>query len=246
MSLDADRRQWLVSLGVALILHVAVLGLLIGWPHHPAPMLPTPMQAVMVEMAPIPTAPSAPPTAVPPGQPRHEHPRHSPVLRPHPPKLPPVPLTKVSDDHMPAAPPQEPATQPTTDPSNEVGQTTAPPSVQAAVSTHLAAPRTADATGQSTVVTWQSVLLGQLAKYRRYPIQAERARQQGIAYVRFTVDRKGDVLDAQLERSSGYSMLDQETLATVRRASPVPPPPPTIPGDRVEVVVPVVFSLRKE
>ncbi|PFH79755.1 energy transducer TonB [Bacillus sp. AFS076308] len=65
-----------------------------------------------------------------------------------------------------------------------------------------------------------------------------------MAYVRFTVDRQGNVLSSQVDRSSGYPGLDQETLATVRRASPVPPPPSAIQGDPIDVVVPVVFSLR--
>ncbi|WP_142950604.1 energy transducer TonB, partial [Bacillus sp. AFS076308] len=80
--------------------------------------------------------------------------------------------------------------------------------------------------------------------YRRYPRSAERSHQEGIAYVRFTVDRQGNVLSSQVDRSSGYPGLDQETLATVRRASPVPPPPSAIQGDPIDVVVPVVFSLR--
>lgn len=95
------------------------------------------------------------------------------------------------------------------------------------------------------MTTWQSALLGHLAQYRRYPRQAERNHQQGIAYVRFAVDREGHVLGSRVERSSGHPLLDQETLATLHRASPVPPPPKAIQGDPVEVVVPVMFFLRK-
>jgi protein TonB len=94
-------------------------------------------------------------------------------------------------------------------------------------------------------VTWQGLLLGRLKQYRRYPRRAESAGQEGVVHVRFTVDRRGVVLTSRIDRSSGYPLLDDEILATVQRANPMPPPPPEIGGDPVEVVVPVDFSLRK-
>ena len=48
----------------------------------------------------------------------------------------------------------------------------------------------------------------------------------------------------RIERSSGFALLDQETLDTVQRASPVPVPPADVAGDPVEVMVPVAFYLR--
>lgn len=246
MSAGADRRRWLVSSGLALALHIAVFGLIAGWPRHAMQPAPLPMQAVMVDMAPAPVAPTAPPTALPPGPPRREQLRHQRMPRPHPPMVPPPPPAKAATDAIPATPPQQPVAPPASLPAAEVERTTAPPSVQAPAAPHVAAPHATDAAGRSDAITWQSVLLGHLAKYRRYPARAERSRQQGTAYVQFTVDRQGNVLDARLDRSSGHPLLDQETMATVQRASPVPPPPPAVPGNPVEVVVPVVFSLRGE
>jgi len=229
-----------------LTLHAGVLVLLVGWPPRRPLAIPTPMQAVMVDMAPTAKAPPAPPTALPAGPQQHAQPRQRQVQHPRRPRQPPVMHAPSPDALSRVDPTQDTTAKPALQPSHEVDQTTAPPSVSAPSSTQLQAPRTTDATGQSPLITWQSLLLGHLAKYRRYPPRAERSRQQGIAYIRFTVDRKGDVLRAQLERSSGHALLDQEALATMQRASPVPPPPTAIPGDPVEVVVPVVFSLPKD
>ncbi|HBS54681.1 MAG TPA: hypothetical protein DEA38_03005 [Stenotrophomonas sp.] len=42
---------------------------------------------------------------------------------------------------------------------------------------------------------------------------------------------------------SGRTLLDDEALATLARAAPLPPPPASLPGDPLEVVVPVSFFL---
>jgi protein TonB len=59
--------------------------------------------------------------------------------------------------------------------------------------------------------------------------------------VRFTIDERGNVLSASLARSSGFAELDQEVVALVRRASPVPAPPP---GANRSITAPVRFSTR--
>jgi len=94
-------------------------------------------------------------------------------------------------------------------------------------------------------MTWQQQLLDHLQHYRDYPAKARRQRLEGITHVRFSVDRQGRVSHPRIERPSGHRLLDEETLATVHRASPVPPPPMDIPGDPVDVVVPVSFHLHR-
>ncbi|WP_025884637.1 energy transducer TonB family protein [Asaia prunellae] len=61
--------------------------------------------------------------------------------------------------------------------------------------------------------------------------------------LRFTMDRKGHVLAASLVRPTGYALLDEETLALIRRAEPLPEPPETIPGSTLTLTVPVEFYL---
>lgn len=146
-------------------------------------------------------------------------------------------------------PPSAAATKPpqdTGDAAEDVGQSSAPASAQAASSgARLAGPQTVSGTDGAQTATWRGILLGHLERYRRYPRQAERRRQQGVAHVRFLVDRQGHVSAPEISRSSGHRLLDEETLATVRRASPVPPPPAGVAGDPVSVTVPVNFHLRR-
>jgi periplasmic protein TonB len=91
---------------------------------------------------------------------------------------------------------------------------------------------------------FQRQLMAQLDRAKRYPPAAQQRRAQGVAYLRFTMDRSGKVLATVLERSSGHEDLDAEVLALIKRADPLPAFPPEMAQDRLELVVPVQFSLR--
>jgi protein TonB len=69
-------------------------------------------------------------------------------------------------------------------------------------------------------------------------------REQGVAMLRFSMTPGGEVLSFRLERSSGYSLLDQETLELIRRAQPLPALPPEMGRQPIELVVPLRYELR--
>lgn len=239
-----DRRAGLrrgVSFMLVLMAHVALLGAALHWRTRD-PIEPTTatLAAMMIDLTPLPTAPPSPPTEVPPGLLQEAQMYRESELESLPqPKLELLPdLDAVGDLYTP---PPEAATA--SAPGAE--QTSAPPAVNAAPDTRYAAEQTTVGSSDQAVVTWQSVLLGHLERFKRYPRRAERLRQEGVVYVRFSVDRRGNVHNGRLERSSGYPALDEETLAVVQRANPVPPPPPEIAGDPVEVMVPVTFYLGR-
>ena len=89
-----------------------------------------------------------------------------------------------------------------------------------------------------------SLLRAQLERNKVYPRSAQQRRQQGRALVRIAIDRAGHVLQFQLESSSGHELLDREVAEMIQRASPLPPMPLSINGERLELVVPVEFFLR--
>ena len=92
--------------------------------------------------------------------------------------------------------------------------------------------------------TWKTHILALLERNKRYPEMAQSRHQEGVAQVFFSLDRQGRVLNSRVVRSSGASALDDEALALLRRAEPFPPPPPELPGPRVDLTVPIRFSLR--
>lgn len=109
-----------------------------------------------------------------------------------------------------------------------------------------AAPKKIDAVAAPKVspAKWQSRVLSWLNRHKRYPSSAKSRRQEGLVQVAFTVDQGGRVTSSRVSRSSGIPALDQAALDMVRRASPVPAPPPEIASSALRLAVPVDFSLR--
>ncbi|MCL2891676.1 energy transducer TonB family protein [Brenneria tiliae] len=93
----------------------------------------------------------------------------------------------------------------------------------------------------ATSAKWQARLMAHLERRKKYPSGARARGEVGTVFIRFSIDDAGNVLDAQLARSSGFAELDREVLALVRRASPVPAPPAGMPH---AITAPVRFSVR--
>ena len=122
---------------------------------------------------------------------------------------------------------------PAPDPGPPVEQTTAPES----------RPAPPSARASDAKPTWEGRVLAALNRVKRYPREASRNRQQGVPWIRFVMDRQGRVRSVRLERSSGFDALDREALTLPQRAQPLPPPPDSVTGDRIELVMPVDFFL---
>jgi periplasmic protein TonB len=83
----------------------------------------------------------------------------------------------------------------------------------------------------------------QLERNKVYPRIAQMRREEGVVVLSFVIDRGGHVLKHAIDRSSGYSVLDQEAEAILTRAEPLPPIPPEMTGGTLEIVVPLQFEL---
>jgi protein TonB len=132
--------------------------------------------------------------------------------------------------------------QPPREAKDEV--TTAPPRVEAPP-----APSAAAKSGQSLVAaqmqaSWQRAVSKHLNRHKRYPQAARRQQLRGSATVRFVIDRSGQVMISEIIKSSGAPVLDEEALATVRRASPLPVPPSEVEDRYLESFVRVEFNFR--
>jgi protein TonB len=110
-----------------------------------------------------------------------------------------------------------------------------------------AAPRTAEKVkgGAPRIEpSWQTSLVRQIQRYKRYPPQAQAHNEQGVVLLGFSLDRGGRVLAHRIVQSSGYADLDNEVMEMIMRAEPLPPFPATMPQARLDLTVPIRFSLQ--
>lgn len=73
-----------------------------------------------------------------------------------------------------------------------------------------------------------SRLVAWLDRYKDYPPEVKKRKQQGTVVLAFSIDRAGEVLAARIQTSSGYPLLDRAALAMLDRAAPLPPMPDSI------------------
>ena len=97
---------------------------------------------------------------------------------------------------------------------------------------------------QQQKIDWQGRVQAHLERKKRYPRAAKIRGQQGAAWLNFSIDREGNVLDASLFRSSGFDSLDNEALALIARAAPLPKPPSDMDDQIVNLTVPIAFYIQ--
>jgi len=110
----------------------------------------------------------------------------------------------------------------------------------ATISTRSTAP--AQGTGQSNElarVTWQKRLIAHLDKHKRYP--SDRSMKGAEMVIGIVLDRMGRVLSTSIITGSGDTSFDDAALAMMRRADPVPAPPPLVADAGLSFILPVMF-----
>jgi TonB family protein len=86
--------------------------------------------------------------------------------------------------------------------------------------------------------TWQKEVAVHLEKYKRL---SERPPRSVEIVVRFVLDRTGHVVSAEVAKSSGDAAFDDAALAMMKRADPLPAPPPLVADDGLTFSMPVSF-----
>ena len=137
----------------------------------------------------------------------------------------------------------------TAPPPEVVIQTATPPPVMAApppVAAPMAPP--AEAAPQKgageTRDSFLGKLLAQLNRFKQYPRAARQAHIEGVVMLHFVMDAQGRVLSFEIAKSSGRPVLDNEALALIQRAQPLPALPADFPTRTLDAVVPIEFSLN--
>jgi protein TonB len=163
---------------------------------------------------------------------------------PPPPKAQPQPKPQAKTAEAAPKPQARPSTEPRP-PSAEDTPSTTPSSSSPPSPAPAAPPQAASAPApEGPPPDYVRLVIQQIERHKVYPRTAQQRRQQGRILLRVAIDRAGRVLSYAIEQGSGHEILDREAAAMIQRASPLPPIPARLAGDRLELVLPVDFFLR--
>jgi periplasmic protein TonB len=225
-----ELRLWTVSALVVVALHAAAAAMLVTW-HDPV-TVGEPSDAVMIDLSPFTTPASETVEDIAPGplqqeaeaQPEPEKPKVEEKVEEK------IDVPQAPEPPVAALPPPEPITpKPTPTPVAPAPLTTAPPRAHAS---------------SAQVRAWQLSIAQRLERNKSYPRAARERGETGEVELAFSIDREGHVISSRIVKGSRYAALDQEAMATVRRAQPFPPPPAGLNGQKFDFTVPVKFNIR--
>lgn len=213
----ARRKPW--GLGVVVLLHLLVFWVIqSGLSRDITRQLPQAVQAILLQEIP-PPQPPAPPSEPPPA-PRPAPPvPETPAPAPPPPPVLPAPPAAAAPPSPPLVaqvPPVEVAVKPSTTPSPAISTTPnnnpqTSPAPAAAAPAAPAAPAAAVRVSPPTR-TPASVSAAQCDK-PDYPSASRRMEEEGTVSLRFLVGVDGQVIQSEIEKSSGFKRLDEAARA---------------------------------
>lgn len=78
---------------------------------------------------------------------------------------------------------------------------------------------------QNPLLPYMAQVRSIIEKNKRYPEEAKRRGEEGVAVVRVRIAGDGKVEEVSLVKGSGSSSIDREVIAMIRRIGKFPPPP---------------------
>ena len=99
--------------------------------------------------------------------------------------------------------------------------------------------------GRDDLAAYLSAVRWKIDEVKKYPRKAIRKNWTGTVIIAFQINQEGKVRDIKLIQSSGHHILDEEGMAILRRASPLPRPP-SWKKEKLELEIPILFSLDRK
>ncbi len=129
--------------------------------------------------------------------------------------------------------------------ANEEQPSPSPVAIEPAATTSLDVSPTASSQVPSdeALAKFREELMRHIAHFEQYPREARARGEQGTVKVLFKLRRDGRIASAWVATSSGETALDEEAVATLYRAEPLPPIPGEMPNE-LRILLPINFSLR--
>ena len=92
-------------------------------------------------------------------------------------------------------------------------------------------------------ISYTKLVKQRLSSNWGYPRKAKEKLMEGKSHVLFSLSRNGQLIGISITGSSGYEILDQEGIDTIKRAAPFPPFPESITVGRLNINVSFEYRL---
>lgn len=98
-------------------------------------------------------------------------------------------------------------------------------------------------------MSYEQYLISYINRYKTYPRIAERLKQQGIVVPKLVISKDGKLKEVLIEKSSGFSSLDQGTINLIKSLAPFKPLPETLKtesglsGEDYTIKIPIGYTL---
>jgi protein TonB len=233
----SELKRWALAAAFVLVMHTGLMASYLLFASD-EPEGSTDSTAILIDLAPVAVAPSsqedvapgpeaveAMPTPKPPPQAKLEI--AEPIER----------ADAASDVTLPLPEPKAEEQKKVEDPDKDKVKTEVEPQQQQLPSPRTtAAPRSdrpvaaapaaplygSDTRNRDATKRWRHLVAARLQQQKRYPAGAEARRETGKVILSFQVNRSGSIVSSSIVRSSGFPVLDQEALAILQRAHPLP------------------------
>ena len=149
-------------------------------------------------------------------------------------------LTKEVASHEPVTSAAEPVAQ---QPQVQATSETPPQQLSAEPVVASAAPFKAAPAVKADYGWLMRALLGRIDELKNYPVMARMNRWEGKVILRAVIREDGQVLMVDVQESSGRSILDNDAMETLKKASPIKLDQP-LGKPHVAILMPISYSLR--
>lgn len=97
--------------------------------------------------------------------------------------------------------------------------------------------------GEVALNDFSNLLARHIANFKMYPKIAQMRGWQGEVVLELQLSQDGQLTSSKVIKSSGFDVLDNESLEMVKRASPFPVPPEILKNRSFNILVPIRFKL---
>jgi protein TonB len=100
------------------------------------------------------------------------------------------------------------------------------------------------ASAAAAAASYRSILAAHLQRFKGWPSGAQARGENGRASAILTISRNGRLTSARLTKSTGFASLDQEAMAWMQRAQPLPPFPAEMREATMTITAPLHWEKR--